>query len=52
MARFAANLTFLFTELPMLDRFAAAKAAVCIPLTKASRAAVANASPPAPISSA
>ena len=27
MARFAANLTFLFTELPMLDRFAAAKAA-------------------------
>ena len=27
VARFAANLTFLFTELPMLDRFAAAKAA-------------------------
>lgn len=27
MARFAANLTFLFTELPMLERFAAAKRA-------------------------
>lgn len=27
MARFAANLTFLFTELPMLDRFAAARRA-------------------------
>lgn len=27
MARFAANLTFLFTELPMLRRFAAARAA-------------------------
>ena len=25
MARFAANLTFLFTELPMLERFAAAR---------------------------
>lgn len=27
MARFAANLTFLFTELPILERFAAARAA-------------------------
>ncbi len=27
MARFAANLTFLFTEMPMLDRFAAARKA-------------------------
>ncbi|WP_134724687.1 hydroxypyruvate isomerase family protein [Paracoccus luteus] len=27
MARFAANLTFLFTELPMIDRFAAARRA-------------------------
>lgn len=27
MARFAANLTFLFTELPLLDRFAAARRA-------------------------
>ena len=28
MARFAANLTYLFTELPMLQRFAAARRAV------------------------